>query len=136
MLERDEWKAFSDVMALAASAFCTLVGLILAIAGKDPAMAFHGCILLGAAGLAFLYILTQIIEKKEPHDASRLCRRRDPRRRDRHRVLGRGRLSRRRHHRLAARLSRRSISICPGPASAACGRCTPPPSSSPSAAMR
>ncbi len=66
MLESDEWKAFSDFSALAAAALCTFIGLILAIAGKDPAIAFHGCVLLGAAGLAFLYILTQVIEKKEP----------------------------------------------------------------------
>jgi cytochrome c oxidase cbb3-type subunit 1 len=33
-------------------------------------MQFHGCILLGAASLAFLYILTQVIEKKETHDAT------------------------------------------------------------------
>ena len=66
MLERDEWKAFSDAMALAAAGLLVLVGLILAVAGKDPVMAFHGCILLGAAGLAFLYILTQLIEGAEP----------------------------------------------------------------------
>ena len=66
MLERDEWKAFSDAMALAAAGLLALVGLILAVAGKDPVMAFHGCILLGAAGLAFLYILTQLIEGAEP----------------------------------------------------------------------
>ena len=68
MLESDEWKAFSDFSALAAAALCTFIGLILAIAGKDPVIAFHGCVLLGAAGLAFLYILTQVIEKKEPRD--------------------------------------------------------------------
>ena len=66
MLEREEWKAFSDALALGASGLLTLVGLVLAVAGKDPAMAFHGCILLGAAGLAFLYILTQMIEGAEP----------------------------------------------------------------------
>jgi cytochrome c oxidase cbb3-type subunit 1 len=66
MLEREEWKAFSDFMALAAAAVLTLVGLVLAVAGKDPVMRFHGCLLLGAAGLAFLYILTQVIERREP----------------------------------------------------------------------
>ena len=66
MLESDEWKAFSDFLALAAAGLCTFIGLILAIAGKDPVIAFHGCVLLGAAGLAFLYILTQVIEKKAP----------------------------------------------------------------------
>ena len=65
-LEREEWKAFSDFMALVASGLCALVGLILTVAGKDPAMRFHGCLLLAAAGLAFLYILTQVVEKAEP----------------------------------------------------------------------
>ena len=53
MLEREEWKAFSDFLALIASGLFTLIGLILALAGSDPAMQFHGCVLLGAAGLAF-----------------------------------------------------------------------------------
>ena len=52
MLERDEWKAFSDFLALAAAALGVIVGLILALAGTDRVIAFHGCILLGAAGLA------------------------------------------------------------------------------------
>ena len=50
-LEREEWRAFSDFMALAASGLLSLIGLILALAGKDPVMKFHGCLLLGAAGL-------------------------------------------------------------------------------------
>ena len=68
MLQRDEWKAFSDFLALGAAGLLVVVGLILAIAGADRAIQFHGCLLLGAAGLAFLYMLTQIIEKKEPRD--------------------------------------------------------------------
>ena len=64
--EREEWKAFSDFMALAASGFLALVGVILALVGKDPAMKFHGCLLLGAAGLSFLYLLTQLVERAEP----------------------------------------------------------------------
>ncbi|MEZ5827653.1 MAG: cbb3-type cytochrome c oxidase subunit I [Hyphomicrobiales bacterium] len=70
MLEREEWKAFSDFLALGGAALCVIIGLILALAGADRVIAFHGCILLGVAGLAFLYILTNIIEKKEPHDAT------------------------------------------------------------------
>ena len=66
LLEREEWKAFSDFMALVASGLLALVGLILALAGKEPVMKFHGCLLLGAAGLAFLYILTQMIKWSEP----------------------------------------------------------------------
>ena len=67
--EREEWKAFSDFMALAASGFLALVGVILALVGKDPAMKFHGCLLLGAAGLSFLYLLTQLVERAEPEAA-------------------------------------------------------------------
>ena len=66
MLQHEEWKAFSDFMALVAAGLCALVGLVLALAGKDPVIAFHGCLLFGAAGLAFLYILTQVIERNEP----------------------------------------------------------------------
>ena len=43
MLEREEWKAFSDAIALVAAGVLSLVGLVLAVAGKDPVMAFHGC---------------------------------------------------------------------------------------------
>ena len=104
MLERDEWRAFSDAMALVAAGVLSLVGLILAVAGKDAVMAFHGCVLLGAAGLAFLYILTQMIERAEPRAEAGYADGRDPRRSDRHRPLGLGRLPGRRSHRLAARL--------------------------------
>ena len=69
-LERDEWRAFSDFLALGGAALCVIIGLILAVAGADRAIAFHGCILLGVALLAFLYILTQVMEKKETHDAT------------------------------------------------------------------
>ena len=69
-LQRDEWKAFSDFLALGAAGILVVIGAILAIGGEDRAMAFHGCLLFGAAGLAFLYILTQVIEKKEAHDAT------------------------------------------------------------------
>ena len=72
MLQRDEWKAFSDFLALGAAGILVVIGAILAIGGEDPAMAFHGCLLFGAAGLAFLYILTQVIEKKEAHDTTTL----------------------------------------------------------------
>src|SRR5665811_2627477 len=70
LLERDEWKAFSDFLALGGAALCVIIGLILALAGEDRVIAFHGCVLLGAAALAFLFVLTQIIEKKETHDAT------------------------------------------------------------------
>jgi cytochrome c oxidase cbb3-type subunit 1 len=70
LLERDEWRAFSDFLALGGAALCVIIGLILAVAGADRVIAFHGCILLGVALLAFLYILMQVMEKKETHDAT------------------------------------------------------------------
>ena len=69
LLERDEWRAFSDFLALGGAALCVIIGLILALTGEDRVIVFHGCILLGAAASAFLYILTQVIETKETHDA-------------------------------------------------------------------
>jgi hypothetical protein len=70
LLDRDEWRAFSDFLALGGAALCVILGLVLALAGEDPVIAFHGCVLLGAAALAFFFILTQIMEKKETHDAT------------------------------------------------------------------
>ena len=126
LLEREEWKAFSDFTVLAAAAFCTFIGLIFAIAGKDPVIAFHGCVLLGAAGLAFLYILTNIIEKKEPHEATGYA----------DGVVRAGVIATV-FWGVAGFLVGviiawqlafpSSISICRGRASAACGRCTPRP---------
>ena len=49
-LEREEWKAFSDFMAIVASGLCALLGLILTVAGNDPVMLFHVFLLLAAAG--------------------------------------------------------------------------------------
>ena len=68
--QRDEWKALSDILAIGAAAFLVILGLVLAIAGADPAMKFHGCLLLGASGLALLYMLTLFVEGREPADTS------------------------------------------------------------------
>ncbi len=68
--QRDEWKALSDILAIGAAAFLVILGLVLAIAGGDPVMKFHGCLLLAASGLALLYILTQIVEGRAPADTS------------------------------------------------------------------
>lgn len=70
MLARDEWKAFSDFLALGAAALCVIIGLILALAGEDRVIAFHGCVLLGAAALAFLFMLTQIIDGRAPDEGT------------------------------------------------------------------
>ena len=79
--------------------------------------------LLGAAGLAFLYILTQVIEKKEPRDKAGYA----------DGVIRAGVIATV-FWGLAGFLVGdviawqlafpSSISICPGPASDACGRCT------------
>ena len=68
MLERDEWKALSDILALGAAIFLVVVGAVLAFAGADRVIAFHGCVLFGAAFLALLYMLTQFVEGREPKD--------------------------------------------------------------------
>ena len=39
-LEREEWGAFSDVMALFGCAACAAIGLTFAIAGKDQGIQF------------------------------------------------------------------------------------------------
>ena len=68
MLERDEWKALSDILALGAAIFLVVVGAVWAFAGADRVIAFHGCVLFGAAFLALLYMLTQFVEGREPKD--------------------------------------------------------------------
>ena len=40
--EREEWHAFSDAAALLGAVICALIGLIWAVAGKDPGIALHG----------------------------------------------------------------------------------------------
>ena len=105
MLEREEWKAFSDFMALVAA------GLL------RPCRPDLGC---GGQGSRDRVSRLLAARRRRPRlplyphashgaerapNGGRLCRRRDPRRRDRHRVLGARRLPGRRHHRLAARLS-------------------------------
>ena len=68
--QRDEWSALSDLLAIGSAGFLTILGLILAMAGEDRVMAFHGCLLFAASGLALLYMLTQFVEEREPADTS------------------------------------------------------------------
>jgi len=70
MLARDEWKALSDFLALGAAALCVIIGLVLAVAGEDRVIAFHGCVLLAAAALAFLFMLTKIIDGRAPDEGT------------------------------------------------------------------
>jgi len=67
LLEREEWGAFSDVMAL-------LGGLVLAVAGKDQVIAFHGWLLLIASCMAGIYLLERFLGKEKPPKDTRLCR--------------------------------------------------------------
>ena len=50
VFEREEWHAFSDAAALLGAAVCALIGLIWAVAGKDPGIALHGWFLLSRLG--------------------------------------------------------------------------------------
>ncbi|MGE3626574.1 MAG: cbb3-type cytochrome c oxidase subunit I, partial [Hyphomicrobiales bacterium] len=57
--QRQEWSAFSDALAIASSALGIGVGLILAVAGKDPAMQAHGWIFLAACAVACVALLSR-----------------------------------------------------------------------------
>ena len=64
--ERDEWHAFSDGAALLGIAVCAVIGLIWAVAGKDPGIALHGAVLLIAAAMAGVYVLDRLSGKAPP----------------------------------------------------------------------
>ncbi|MCJ7597743.1 MAG: cbb3-type cytochrome c oxidase subunit I, partial [Methyloceanibacter sp.] len=62
--ERVEWNAFSDSMALLGAGICIAIGLTFAVAGKDPAIAFHGWILLISACLAGIFLFDALRNSK------------------------------------------------------------------------
>jgi hypothetical protein len=74
LLEREEWGAFSDVMALLGTGLCIVIGLVLAVAGKDQVIAFHGWLLLIASCMAGIYLLERFLGKEKPPKDTRLCR--------------------------------------------------------------
>ncbi|MGB2931809.1 MAG: cbb3-type cytochrome c oxidase subunit I, partial [Methyloceanibacter sp.] len=65
-LEREEWHAFSDGAALLGIVVCAMIGLIWAVAGKDPGIALHGAFLLIAAAMAGVYVLDRLSGKAPP----------------------------------------------------------------------
>ncbi len=129
----DEVIAVSGASAVLAASGGTIIGLILAFAGTDDVIEIHGLIFAAACIGAGIYVMSNPRpggpdEQKGYMDGPiKLA------------TLAAvfwgvvGFLVGDRH-RLAARVSRPSTSIFPGPTSAACGRCIPRPSSSPSAA--
>ncbi|MGZ5916747.1 MAG: cbb3-type cytochrome c oxidase subunit I, partial [Methyloceanibacter sp.] len=60
LLEREEWGAFSDAMALFACAVCVALGLTFAVAGKDQGIELHGWFLLVASLMAGVYLLDHL----------------------------------------------------------------------------
>src|SRR3990172_904040 len=69
--ERVEWNAFSDAMAMLGAAICVVIGLTLAVAGKDPVMAFHGLILLVSACVAGVFLFDALRSSKTETQAER-----------------------------------------------------------------
>jgi cytochrome c oxidase cbb3-type subunit I len=64
--EREEWHAFSDGAALLGIGVCAAIGLMWAVAGKDPGIAVHGGVLLIAAAMAGVYVLDSFSGKSPP----------------------------------------------------------------------
>ena len=53
----EEWSGLGDMLALLSATTFVTIGLILALAGYDPAIRIHGLMLLVASGLAGFYVL-------------------------------------------------------------------------------
>ena len=64
--QREEWHAFSDGAALLGIVVCAVIGLIWAVAGKDPGIVLHGAFLLIAAAMAGVYVLDRLSGKAPP----------------------------------------------------------------------
>jgi Cytochrome C oxidase, mono-heme subunit/FixO len=64
--EREEWHALSDGAALLGAAVCTVVGLIWAVAGKDPGIVLHGSFLVIASAVAGVYLFDHLRGKVPP----------------------------------------------------------------------
>ena len=64
--EREEWHALSDGAALLAAAVCALIGLIWAVAGKDPGIVLHGSFFVIASAVASVYLLDHLRGKAPP----------------------------------------------------------------------
>ena len=61
----EEWSGFGDMLALLSAATFVTIGLILALAGHDPAIRIHGLMLLAASGLAGFYVLANPTNVRE-----------------------------------------------------------------------
>jgi cytochrome c oxidase cbb3-type subunit I len=64
--QRQEWHALSDGAALLAAAICAVIGLIWAVAGKDPGIVWHGSFFVIASAMAAVYLLDRFRGGKAP----------------------------------------------------------------------
>jgi hypothetical protein len=67
---RVERPAFGDAVAVLAAAGSAILGLILAVSSRDPAVALHGGLLAAAAMLAGLVLLNRSFVPETPADSS------------------------------------------------------------------
>lgn len=61
---REGLEAFGDVLAVMAAAVFTLVGAIWFFGSSDPAMSFHGLLMMAGSAIAGIYILTVAFREK------------------------------------------------------------------------
>ena len=61
---REGLEAFGDVLAVAATALFALVGAIWFFGSSDPAMSFHGLLMLVGSLIAGIYILNVAFREK------------------------------------------------------------------------
>jgi len=61
----EEWSGLGDMLALLSATTFVTIGLILALAGYDPAIRIHGLMLLVASGLAGFYVLANPTNVRE-----------------------------------------------------------------------
>jgi hypothetical protein len=66
--KREEWHALSDGAALLAAAICAVIGLIWAVAGKDPGIVLHGSFFVIASAMAAVYLLDRFRGKAPPSE--------------------------------------------------------------------
>ena len=64
----EEWRALMDSLALLGCGIGAVLGLVLALAGKDQGIQVHGWILLIAACLAGLYLLLLMTDRAPAPD--------------------------------------------------------------------
>ena len=61
---REGLEAFGDVLAVMAAGVFTIVGAIWFFGSSDPAMSFHGLLMMTGSAIAGIYILTVAFREK------------------------------------------------------------------------